>query len=198
MADLIPMHSESDPLPWATLRGLKRVQLKWDQHEYQTLCAYRSADLGDPAPPALRVQAFGGEWAMDERFFCNWPFDASHVETVDIHGDRSAVASLDRWRAMLVSAPALKTLRVRAVDGDLQDVLRALAPEADPLLCPRLETLVLVRVSTAQEAADSLVDAVSLGRSPAAGGCLATVTVEMPTIEPAEADARLAYVSENE
>ncbi|KAL1940232.1 hypothetical protein VTO73DRAFT_9184 [Trametes versicolor] len=196
-ADLIPMHDESDPLPWAALRGLKRVQLKWDQHEYQTLCAYRSAALDDPAPPALQVQAFGGEWAMGERFFFNWPIDAAHVETVDVYGDRSAVASLDRWRTMLLSVPALKTLRVRAVDGDLQDVLRALAPEADPLLCPRLETLILARVSAAQDAADSLVDAVSLGRSPAMGGCLTTVTVEMPTIEPAVADAWLGSVCED-
>ncbi|OJT15010.1 hypothetical protein TRAPUB_8453 [Trametes pubescens] len=182
-ADLIPIHSESDPLPWAALCGLKRIHLKWDQNEYQTLCAYRSADLDDPTTPALRVQAFGGEWAMDERFLFHWPIDASHVETVDIYGNYSVGAPLDRWQTMLESVPALKTLRVRAVDGeDLEDILRALAPTANPLLCPRLETLIFTGVSFAQEVLGPLVNAVSLGRSPAARGCLATVTVEMPTL----------------
>ncbi len=173
---LLPAYGGALPLDYAVLQGLRRVDL-WGGYGDQTLCAYRSSDVDDPAEPAVEVK-ISRYRSTSERFFVNWPFDASSVETITILGHRDVfgVAPRELWGAMLAAVPALKTLRVEKIGNIMFDDL-ILRLGSRPL-CNQLETLVLKDVILDRPAWKALMDVVA-SRSPAVGGCLSHVAVSL-------------------
>lgn len=178
--DILPAYGGVQPLDYAVLRGLRRVEIRRSYGD-QTLCAYRSSDVDDPAAPAVQVQnsRFGG--ATTERFYVNWPFDASSVETITMSGqsDVFSVPPRGLWSAMLAAVPALKTLRVEGMGTiPLGDLILGLAPDRLDRVCTQLQTLVLQQVTLEKPAWKALMDVVA-SRAPGAGGCLSYVELSL-------------------
>ncbi|KAL1940237.1 hypothetical protein VTO73DRAFT_9189 [Trametes versicolor] len=178
-SDIMPAYGGAQVLDYAVLQGLRRVELLGG-YGGQTLRAYRSSDIDDPAAPAVQIKMSRYLGTSVERFYVNWPFDASSVETLTVlsHPDAYRVASRELWWAMLAAVPALKTLRAEGMGNKMSgDLISVLAQGSLPL-CDQLETLMLKDVILERPAWKALMDVVA-SRAPGAGGCLSYVELSL-------------------
>ncbi|OJT15012.1 hypothetical protein TRAPUB_8455 [Trametes pubescens] len=195
-ADLASALSARVHLPFAALRNLKRIELRWNRHKVQTLRAYLNSDLDDPAAPALQVAAYASHTPRTPagaRFIFNWPLDARHVETLDIYGTSADLhfpwnqPRRAPWGLMLRAVSRLRTLRIRAMkEEDLHALLCALYTLPVDLwqnVCPRLETLIFAEMALGEKSWDALVRLVHTNRT-----YLQKIVVELPKMDPAICD----------
>ncbi|KAL1940245.1 hypothetical protein VTO73DRAFT_9197 [Trametes versicolor] len=175
-SDLVPAREWADPLRWAALEGLRRVELS-SSYGANILRAYRTSEVDDGAAAPLQVSTY--HWSTtDERFFVRWPFDASLVETVTIDG-WFTIRGRERWSEMFAAVPVLQTLRVKGINTEMLDgLILGLAPDRLDPVCTQLQTLVLQDITLEKPAWKALMDVVA-SRSPGAGGCLSHVELSL-------------------
>lgn len=99
-ADLIPAYAGADPLRFAVLQDIRRVELWWSPRGDQVLRAYRTSERtcidGRPVP-ALEVMINSLSSAVSyERFCVDWPFGTSQVETLVLEIELGLVSSM-QW-----------------------------------------------------------------------------------------------------
>ena len=115
--------------------------------------AFHIADVGAEVPP-IQLNFYSAHLEM---FYGGWPFDATHVETLALGDLHRRTLPEDRWRSMLRSLPALKTLRILSLhSGNAYGLLKTLhsfeQDSPDPgaaqsfAVCPQLSSLELYDV----------------------------------------------------
>ncbi|KAL1947457.1 hypothetical protein VTO73DRAFT_14418 [Trametes versicolor] len=175
-AHIIPAYDPLTPR-FTSLQGLKRLELAWKEPDGLTMRAYRSSDF---LAPVLHIKTgpYPDPLRLSERFFVNWPIDASQLDTLVLCGDprRHNSVTPETWAAMLAAVPLLKTLRVMSVStATLRWLSGVLAQERAHPLCAQLETLELFDVNPPRAEFWDVMKDVVIARSPTAGGRLSEV-----------------------
>ena len=150
--------------------GFRRLQLF--RGRCWGLQAYRDPDafLGPPALNIDCIDPWGEPGVGSAGFLLDWPFDASHIETLVLSHDRTIQFSPreedevvfdrthDQWDETFLQLPALKTLRVMGIPATelewVLDVLGERASDPTDVLCPNLDSLEIFDVQVSDIAAD--------------------------------------------